>query len=227
MTTLYIAAAAFFAIHFLVAGSPVRGMIVGVIGERPFRGLFSLASLALIVWMIWSFGQVKDTAPILWVAPSWWQQAGSLLVLLGFLFAVIGLMTPSPTIVQGEKLLKRGGAAKGILRITRHPFFWGLIFWAAFHLTVNGDLASLVFFGTLMLLAFVGTFGIDAKRKASSGADWIPFAGETSNVPFLAILSGRNRLALGEIGLVKPAVALALFGAVFYFHSYIFGVSPV
>lgn len=224
MTTLYLACALFFGIHFTIAGSPLRGVIAGAIGEGPFRGLFSLASLGLLVWMCWSYAQVKGTG-LLWVAPGWWQHAGSLLVLVAFLFAVIGLTTPNPTIVQGEKLLKKGGAGKGILRVTRHPFFWGLILWAIFHISVNGDLASLVFFGTLGLLAFVGTFGIDAKRKASMGADWEIFARETSNIPFGAIFAGRNRLALGEIGLVRPAIALIIFGAVFYFHGFLFGVS--
>ncbi len=224
MMMLYISAAAFFAIHFTISGSPLRGVIVGTIGAGPFRGLFSLATAGLIGWMIWSYVQVKGTG-LLWVAPMWWQHAGSLLVLIAFLFAIIGLTTPSPTIVQGEKLLKKGGAGKGILRVTRHPFFWGLILWAVFHISVNGDLASLVFFGTLGLLAFVGTFGIDAKRKASAGAEWDIFARETSNIPFGAILTGRNRLALGEIGIIRPLIALALFGAVYYFHEFLFGVA--
>lgn len=222
MTTLYIACALFLGIHLLIAGTPLRGAIVSVIGDGPFKGLFSLASLGGIVWMGWTYAQVKGTG-LLWIAPDWWVHAGSLLVLFGFLFAVIGITTPNPTSVQAEGMLKQGGAAKGMVRVTRHPFLWGVILWGGFHLSVNGDLASVVFFGTFIALAFLGTFSIDAKRKAAYGEDWSHFARETSNIPFLAIVSGRNRLSLGEIGFIRPVAALITFAAVYYFHGFLFG----
>jgi uncharacterized membrane protein len=53
------------------------------------------------------------------------------------------------------------------------------------------------------------------------------FVALTSDVPFLAILTGRNRLVLGEIS--KPMVLLSViaFLLVLYYHATWFGVSPL
>jgi len=51
--------------------------------------------------------------------------------------------------------------------ITRHPFLWGIALWALVHLIINGDLASLILFGSLLLLAVGGTLAIDARRGAT------------------------------------------------------------
>jgi uncharacterized membrane protein len=112
-------------------------------------------------------------------------------------------------------------AARGIVRITRHPFLWGVALWALVHLIVNGDLASLIFFGSLLVLAVVGTLSIDAKRRRSFGEQWSRFANVTSDVPFAAIAAGRNRLgpALAEIGLWRPLAAILVYAVAFYFHG--------
>lgn len=59
------------------------------------------------------------------------------------------------------------------------------------------------------------------------GAAWQRFADVTSNVPFAAILAGRNRLglALREIGLLRPAVAIVFYAAFFVLHGRFFGVA--
>jgi uncharacterized membrane protein len=112
------------------------------------------------------------------------------------------------------------------LRITRHPFLWGFAIWAVAHLLVTGDLASLIFFGALLLLAIVGPGSIDAKRKRAFGAQWMRFAESTSSVPFLAISQGRNTLELAEIGWWRVAIALVLYAVFLGAHSWLFGVSP-
>jgi uncharacterized membrane protein len=38
--------------------------------------------------------------------------------------------------------------ARGIQRVTRHPFLWGVAVWAFVHLIANGDVASLMLFGS-------------------------------------------------------------------------------
>jgi uncharacterized membrane protein len=82
-----------------------------------------------------------------------------------------------------------------------------------------------VLFGTLLFLALSGTVSIDAKRKAALGDGWTPFAQATSNVPFAAILTGRQPLRLGEIGLVKLGAAVAVYVALVFAHPYLFGVA--
>jgi uncharacterized membrane protein len=116
-----------------------------------------------------------------------------------------------------------------MVRITRHPFLWGVALWAFVHLIANGDLASMIFFGSLLVLALGGTASIDAKRRRSFGDAWHRFAGATSNIPFAAIVSGRNELgpALREIGLLRPVIAIAAYAALLVFHGRLFGAALV
>ncbi|WP_309646459.1 NnrU family protein, partial [Phenylobacterium sp.] len=111
--------------------------------------------------------------------------------------------------------------------ITRHPFLWGVAIWAAGHLLVNGDRASLVLFGAMLVLALFGTSSIDAKRKRVLGATWDGFAAQTSNVPFAAIAAGKQPLKLGEIGWWRIVLAVAIWAALLWGHPYMFGVAAL
>jgi uncharacterized membrane protein len=102
------------------------------------------------------------------------------------------------------------------VRITRHPIMWSFMLWSAAHLLARGDFKSLVFFGSLFGLAAVGTVLMDARK--TSNPDWARFAAVTSNVPFVAIAQGRNRIVWREIGWLRPLIGLAVFAAVLSFH---------
>ena len=224
MRNLVAAAVFFLAIHFGVSGTALRARLVRAMGEKAYRGLFSLASLGGLIWLIRAYSAAPHVE--LWGQLLALKPLAAPLVLLAFLLVVIGLATPSPTVVGGEAQLARDVTARGILRITRHPFLWGVALWAFVHVVINGDLASLVLFGSLCVLAVGGTASIDRKRRLSFGAHWERFASSTSNVPFAAIASGRNQLgtALREIGIARPLVAVAIYGAAFVFHARLFGV---
>jgi len=129
--------------------------------------------------------------------------------------------------VGGEALLAENEPARGIQRITRHPFLWGVAAWALTHLIFNGDLASVIFFGSFLILAISGPFSIDRKRKKAFGDAWNRFAALTSNVPFLAIVEGRNSLRIGEIGWWRAILAVILYGLFLHFRRNLFGVSPL
>jgi len=58
------------------------------------------------------------------------------------------------------------------------------------------------------------------------GEAWSGFAQRTSNVPFGAILTGRNSLKLAEIFGFRQLIALVVFAAVLFAHAWMFGVSP-
>ncbi|MFI4936425.1 MAG: NnrU family protein [Caulobacterales bacterium] len=126
-----------------------------------------------------------------------------------------------------EATLSKPDAIKGMLRITRHPFLWGVAIWAAGHLMVNGDRAGLVLFGTLLALAVVGTFSIDAKRRRALGDTWDAFARQTANIPFAAVVQGRQKLSIGEIGWWRIGLAVLIWAAMIFGHPYAFGVSPL
>ena len=218
MPDLIAACAYFLLIHFGVSGTRLRDALTGRIGEGPYRGLFSLASLIGIAWVIYAYRR----APLI---PTWgflpgFRQAAYVLVFIAFLFAVIGILTPSPTRVGMESKLDPG-MARGMVRITRHPFLWGVGLWAATHLIINGDVASLLLFGTFLVLAIGGTASIDAKRRRKFPERWPKFAQATSSVPFAAIARGGNRLApaLAEIGAWRIIVALVLYAVGFYLHG--------
>ena len=136
-------------------------------------------------------------------------------------------MVRNPTTVGMEGSLQGEGAAedlaRGVTRITRHPFQWSVVLWAGTHLAANGDQVSVVFFTTFLVLGLLGGALIDRKKAAALGADWQPYAQVTSNVPFAAILSGRNRLVLREL-IAPVAVGLVGYLALFWGHDWVAGV---
>jgi uncharacterized membrane protein len=229
MTQLIAAAAVFVLLHLVVSGTRLRDAITSAIGEGPYMGLFSLASIASLVWMAIAYGHARggpgDT--------SWWTATPATgpialaLVGVGFLLLVPGLLTRNPTSVRQEGALANPDVAKGMLRVTRHPFLWGVAFWAAAHVLVNGDAASLVLFGSLLVLALIGPPSIDAKRARVLGDRWAPFQAKTSNVPFAAIVAGRQSLKLGEIGWWRILLAILIYAVVLWAHPRLFGVSPL
>jgi uncharacterized membrane protein len=223
-----IAAAAFFVLlHLLVSGTRLRDTLVLRLGPGPYMGLFSLASLAGIVWLGFAFAQTRG-APgneVVWGMGPAAHGVQFLLQLIATLFIVIGLTTPNPTSVRQEGALDRPEVVRGVLRVTRHPFLWGVAVWALGHLLVNGDAASIVLFGSMLALALFGTASIDAKRKRALGAKWDVFAAQTSNVPFLAIAQGRQRLSLAELGWWRILLAVAVWAALIWGHPYLFGTA--
>jgi uncharacterized membrane protein len=228
MIGLVAAAAVFLLIHLVVSGTRLRDTITGTIGIAPYMGLFALASIAVLVWLGLAFAGARSGPDPAWwgatVATKWAQLA---ITLVAFLLVVPGLATPNPTSVRQEGALDKPDVVRGMLRITRHPFLWGVALWAAGHLLVNGDLAGLVLFGSLLVLSVFGTFSIDAKRKRTLGAKWDAFAAQTSNIPFAAIATSRQSLKLGEIGWWRLALAVVIWVAVLWIHPLAFGVSPI
>jgi uncharacterized membrane protein len=226
MAMLILAAAAFIGLHLIVSGTRLRDALTKRLGDGPYMGLFSLASVALLVWLGFAYAAARNTAAdeVFWAitpATRWLQIA---LQLLAMLLIVPGLTTPNPTSVRQEAQLERVDVVKGMLRITRHPFLWGVAVWAAGHLIVAGDAASIVLFGALLALALFGTASIDAKRRRALGKTWDAFAAQTSNLPFGAIAAGRQRLHVGEIGWWRIALAVAVWAALAWAHPWLFGV---
>jgi len=215
MTMLIAAAAVFLLMHLLIAGTRVRDAITGAIGEGPYMGLFSLASLAVLVWFGFAFAGARSSADntVFWTMTPPARHAAMGLVLIAFLFMVPGLLTNSPTRVAGGGVVDKPDAATGMVRITRHPFLWGVVIWAAAHLIANGRLADLVLFGTLLLLGLLGD-------------KYAAFKAQTSNIPFAAIVQGRQKFSLGEIWW-RLLVGLVVYGLVLAAHPYLFGVNPL
>lgn len=226
MTNLLAAAAFFLSIHLLVSGTRLRDAVIGRIGQGPYTGLFSAASAAGLIWLGLAFahgrGETWNTAYWSLTPATRHIQLG--LQLVAMLLIVPGLATPNPASVRQESVLDRPDAVKGMLRITRHPFLWGVAIWAVGHLIVNGERASIVLFGAMFLLALAGAASIDAKRRRALGPAWDAFAAQTSSLPFGAILAGRQKLSLAEIGWWRIALAVIVWAVLTWAHPLLFGV---
>lgn len=226
MFNLAFACAVFLGLHLAVAGTRARDVLIGALGRGVYLVGFATVTLASLVWLILAYGAAfQADNPVYWVAPAGLSHSGSLIMLVAFVFAVLGVLSPGPTTVGGEGLAAAG--PKGIHRITRHPFLWGLVLWSGFHLSVNGDRASATLFLTFLILTVAGTWSIDRKRARATGGDWAAYAGATSNIPFAAILTGRQKLALGELGILRVLAAILIYLAVLYAHTWLFGASPI
>lgn len=210
---------AFVAIHVGVSATGLRGRLAGAIGEGPYRALFSLVSLGLLIWLIQGYGAMRADPfdPLnepLWLPPSWLRWPAIVLGLFSIALAVTGLLTPGPTLAGFEaRGLAQPEPARGILRITRHPFLWGVALWGAAHLMLNGERFAVMLFGALAAMVLFGARSIDRKGAARDPEAWARFEAVSSNAPFAAIFQGRNTLALGEIGwrgLVGVAAAFAV-----------------
>lgn len=221
MNMLILASVAFAAIHLLVAGTRLRDRLVAAVGEKVYSALFSLASAGLLGWMIWSFSRVR----ILEVTPLYDLRILAVLLMFFAVSAIVlGVTTNGPTGVGGGKKLGESPEPRGIHRVTRHPFLWGTALWALVHVIYNPGATGYVFFGAFLLIAVAGTFSIDAKRARRYPEQWPEYARNTSNIPFAAIASGRNRLVLSEIEWWKWLGVLAVFVSLLKLHARFFGL---
>lgn len=224
MTMLLLAAAVFLLGHPGISSTPLRPLLVRALGEKLYMGLFSLAALAAMVWLVMAYGAAPKTA--LWAAGPALHGFPGLVLPFALVALVAGVSGPNPT--SAGQAVQAGAAepALGILRITRHPVQSAIALWAVAHILAKGDDASLVFFGALLALSVLGPPLMERRKRAEQGAEWQRFAAVTSILPFAAILAGRNRLVLREIGWARVLAALALYVALMLAHPWLFGVRP-
>jgi len=223
MISLVAAACVFLGIHLLISGTRLRDRITGAIGENVYVGLFALASLAAIIWLCIAYNHAYAGADnrVIYDVGQTFRNCAIPVLAVAFMLAVPGVMMGNPSSAGQEK-----SAVRGVLRITRHPFLWGAAIWAGYHLVASGTLASVIFFATFFSLAAFGTRVIDAKCRRKRGAEWQAIAYQTSNVPFAAIMAGRNHFVAREYFDWRFTVAFVEFLVLLYFHNYLFSMSP-
>ena len=109
MINLLAAAVFFVLLHLLVSGTTVRDTLTSKIGQGPYMGLFSLASVAGLTWLGMAYGGARHEA---WNLAYWditpvtrHIQLG--LMVLAMLLIVPGLTTPNPTSVRPAILAVR------------------------------------------------------------------------------------------------------------------------
>jgi uncharacterized membrane protein len=223
MLLLILAALLWVLVHAGIAGTVVRARLAARLGEGGFRIAYSALSV-LSIYLLVAAWNAADTTP-LWAAGPGLRWVLAVLMLPVIFLFIASVAGRNPTAVGQDGALT--AEPRGIFRITRHPMLWSFALWSAIHMLGNGDSAALVFFGAFLVTALVGMPSIDAKLAARRPDAWPAFRQATSILPFGAILAGRQRLDLREIGWIRPAVALVLWAALLHFHRHIFGVSAV
>ena len=153
-------------IHFAIASSQLRWAIARRIGDNVFPGLFSCLSLIGIVALGWTYALAEqpDSFYGLRLVEHWMLWTPFVVMRFALILFVGAVTQPNPTAVGGEEVLKSPMPAVGIQRITRHPMLWAFVLWAIAHLIAKGDLASLLLFGSILIVALNGMVSIDRKR---------------------------------------------------------------
>lgn len=221
-TLVLIAALVFLVTHLGVSSTGLRGALAGMLGERGYAGAYSIVAAASLGFLIYAYLGTSH-AQFLFGPSAALNWVPVIVMPFALMFLVGGLMVPNPSAVMQDQSVHDPNAARGFLRITRHPVQMAIFLWALAHLLANGDIASLWFFGGLALVSGVGMRLMDRKKARTLGDDWQRFAANTSVVPFAAIAAGRNRLVFAEIW-IPVVVGLALWIVLLWGHAWIAGV---
>ncbi len=140
----------FFAAHVFVTFRAARADAIAKMGQNGYRALFGLVSIAGLALIVWGFGEYHAHAPQIWSPPSFMRH-----ITIGLmLFAVIFF---TAAFVPSHIKMK-----------LKHPMLAGIKTWALAHLLSNGDLASILLFGSF--LAWGVYARIAAKRRGDLGA---------------------------------------------------------
>jgi len=159
----------FIAAHVFVTRRDDRAAMIARIGERPYKGLYSLVSLIGLVLIIYGFAMYRRSGIIeVWSPPIWTRHLAIPLVWLAFICLVAAY-------IPGD-----------IKRVLKHPMLVGVKLWALAHLLSNGDLGSMVLFGGLLAWAVFDR--ISLKHRTDPGSPPIPVGGRKNDA--IAILIG-------------------------------------
>ncbi len=188
MTLLIVGIIVFLGIHTLPSISGLRERLIGRLGETGYRVLFSLLSIAGFVLLVYGFAH----APLIqvWSPPDWTRWVAIVLMLPAFIFLVAAY-------VPGQIKAK-----------LKHPFLVAIKTWALAHLIANGDLASMVLFGSF--LAYAVYDRITLKRRQPTSLIGVSGSG-----------SPRNDLIAIVLGVVLYVVFLV------WLHPLLIGTTPL
>ncbi len=173
--------------HAFVSMRAQRARLIGRYGEGTYKVLFSFIALVGLTLIGVGFARYRAFGWIdVWYPPTWTRHLA------------IALMWPAVVLVVAAYIPGH------IKRTTKHPMLAGVKLWAFAHLIANGDVGSIVLFGSILVWAVFDR--ISLKHRTDPGAPPIPVGGLTNDL--LAVIVG-------------TIVYLAL---AFVFHPAIIGV---
>ncbi len=223
MWTLALACAFFLCIHLMISGTVLKEQIINGIGAMAYYALFSLFSIVGLIWICAAYAiAINDPLNVkLWDAPLFLKVIALVGNFIAFQLVVVGALSSSPTNLLAMKHLPEK-AVHGVIRISRHPILAGIGVWAVMHMLCDGNLASWVFFGSILGLCALGANNIDRKRIAALGEAYVSIKKRTSIVPFVAVIEGRTAFAAEELGAAKMLLAASLFSVFAVLHELLF-----
>jgi uncharacterized membrane protein len=190
LAVMILGLALFLGIHTLPAQRELRGRVIAAMGEGGYKLVYALISLLGIALIAWGFAHYRTAGMIdVWNPPK------------ALKHITLALMLPAVILVVAAFL--RGH----IYTSLKHPMLAGVKLWAAAHLLANGDLGSIILFGSFLGWAVFDR--ISLKRRSDAGGPPIPVGGWGNDVIAVAV------------GIV---VYLAL---AFAFHPVVIGVPVV
>jgi uncharacterized membrane protein len=200
----------------------VRPRLVAAIGEGPYLGVYSLAAFATFIPLVmaWLHGGIHGGA-FLWNLRSipFVHVTALLVAWISFTLALAALVQPSPASIGPRQTTR----ARGLTRITRHPLFMNIGIWGLAHCVLNGFLNDVLFFGSVFLVGLLGCMHQDARKRITEKGVLDQFYAETSLLPFVAILTRRNRLDLSELPWIGIAIGGVISSALYHYHTAMFG----
>jgi uncharacterized membrane protein len=161
--------ALFISVHVVPTQRQCRAALVARFGEGGYKALFVVASFASIALIVYGYGLYRSTGWInVWYPPVAMRHIALLLMLPAIIFIAASYL-------RGHIYTK-----------LKHPMLAGVKLWALAHLLANGDLGSMLLFGSLLGWAVFDR--ISLKRRTDPGAPTIPIGGVGNDV--LAVVVG-------------------------------------
>jgi len=153
----------------IVAGD-WRAATIARVGERPWKGVYSLASAVGLALIVVGYGLARRDPVVLYVPPA------------GLRHLALVLMLPVFPLLFAAYLPGR------IRAIAKHPFLLAVKLWALAHLLANGMLADVLLFGGF--LAWAVADRISVKRRPAAQTHEVPAAPATSANDAIALIGG-------------------------------------
>jgi uncharacterized membrane protein len=163
MTLLIAGLVVFLGSHSLrIVADPWRAQQIARLGPGPWKGLYSLVSLAGLAMIVWGYGLARGAPVIVWTPPTWTRHLAALLTLPAFVLLAAAYVPRN-----------RIKAAVG------HPMIAGVKVWAFAHLVANGTLADIVLFGAFLAWAIPDFITARRRDRVAGTAPTSIMAGRT------------------------------------------------
>jgi len=168
LAIMIVGLAVFFAPHVFTTRRDTRAAVVALFGEGPYKALYSLVAIIGVILIGWGFARYRANEWVdVWYPPTWTRHVTVALTWPAIIFFVAAY---SP-----------GNIKRGL----KHPMLVGVKLWAFAHLISNGDLGSIILFGTILAWAVFDR--ITLKRRPDAGALPIPVGGWRNDVIALIV----------------------------------------